>query len=94
MTYNAGILASGTNSGTYQRDDFTDHPAVGPELGYQLNCHWRAYVGYDILYWACVAKAADQIDLNVDPRNFPPQQAGGLPFPAYPGRESSFWRKA
>ena len=87
-----GILAGGTNGGTFQTDDFTVIPQLGLELGYQVNCHWRAYVGYDLLYWATVVKAADQVDLNVDPRNFPPVNPNnpGLPFPAYPGRESSF----
>ena len=89
-TYNSGILAGPTNSGVYQRDEFTVIPQLGMELGYQVSCHLRAYLGYDLLYWACVAKAADQIDLNLDPRNFPPQQSGGLPFPEYPGRQSSF----
>ena len=42
-TFNTGILASGTNSGTFQHDDFTIIPQLGLELGYQLNCHWRAY---------------------------------------------------
>jgi hypothetical protein len=91
VTYNSGVLASSTNSGTFQNDAFTIIPQLGLELGYQINCHWRAYVGYDVLYWGSVVKAADQVDLNVDPRNIPPQQAGGLPFPAYPGRISSFW---
>jgi hypothetical protein len=90
-TYNAGILASEWNSGTRYRDEFTVIPQLGLELGYQVNCHWRAYLGYDLLYWACVAKAAEQIDLNVDPRNIPPQQTGALHFPAFSGRQSSFW---
>ena len=66
-------------------------PQLGVELGYQVNCHWRAYVGYNVLFWGCVSRAADQIDLNLDPRNFPPSQEGGLPFPAFPGRTSCFW---
>ena len=36
-----------TNSGTYPRDEFTMIPQLGLELGYQVSCHWRAYVGYD-----------------------------------------------
>jgi hypothetical protein len=91
MTYNTGILASGSNSGTYQRDEFTVIPQLGLELGFQVNCHWRAYLGYDLLYWACVQKAADQIDLDLDPRNFPPPTTGGLSFPVYPHQQSSFW---
>jgi hypothetical protein len=88
---NAGVFAGPTNSGTYQRDVFTMIPQLGLELGRQMNCHWRAYVGYNILYWGSVVRGGDQIDLNLDPRNFPPAQAGALPFPAFPGRTSAFW---
>lgn len=91
QTYNAGILAGPTNSGTYQQDVFTMIPQLGLELGRQINSHWRAYVGYNILYWGSVVRGGDQIDLNLDPRNFPPAQAGALPFPAFPGRTSAFW---
>jgi hypothetical protein len=91
QTYNAGILAGSTNSGVYQRDQFTIIPQLSTELGYQLNCHWRAYIGYDILYWGAVARAADQIDLNLDPRNFPPATSGGLSFPQFPGKTDAFW---
>jgi hypothetical protein len=92
---NEGILAVGTNSGTFQRDTLTLIPQLNLKLGYQLTCHWRAYIGYDILYWGAVARAADQIDLNVDPRNWPselsPSPTTGLPFPQFSGRTSSFW---
>jgi len=91
VPYNSGILAGPTNSGNYQRDVFTMIPQLGLELGYQVNCHWRAYVGYNVLYWGSVLQAADQVDLNVDPRNWPPAIAGALPFPAFPGRTTSFW---
>jgi hypothetical protein len=90
-TYDAGILAGPTNSGVYQRDTFTVIPQVGLEVGFQLSCHWRSYIGYDLLYWGTVARAADQIDLNLDPRNFPPVTAQGLPFPQFPGKTDSFW---
>ncbi len=90
-TYDAGILAGYSNSGKYESDHFTMIPQLGLELGYQVNCNLRAYVGYNILYWCGVARAADQIDLNLDPRNFPPSTGGGLPFPQFPGDSSSFW---
>ena len=88
---NAGVLALGTNSGTFTGDTFTMIPQLGLELGFQVNCHWRAYVGYDILYWGSVVRAGEQIDLNIDPRNIPPTQDPALPFPAFPGRTTSFW---
>jgi hypothetical protein len=94
----AGVLALGSNSGTYTRDSLTLIPQLTMRLGYQLNCRWRAYVGYDVLYWGSVMRAADQIDfdpinsrLNVDSRNIPPTTAGGLPFPQYPGKSTDFW---
>ncbi|MCE5266424.1 MAG: BBP7 family outer membrane beta-barrel protein [Planctomycetaceae bacterium] len=92
-TYTTGILAGPDNSGAFQRDSFTVIPELTLEIGYQLNCHWQAHVGYDLLYWACVARAGEQIDLNVDPRNFPPTDPAvtGLPFPAFTGRSSAFW---
>lgn len=72
QTYDADTLAVGSNSGIHQSDAFTMIPQLGIELGYQVNCNWRAYVGYNILYWDRVSRAASQIDLNLDPRNFPP----------------------
>ena len=80
---NGGILALPTNIGTYQRNVFTVIPQLSLELGYQINCHWRAYAGYNVLYWGSVRRAADQIDLNVDSRNFPSGRADCRP--ALPG---------
>ena len=86
-----GVFAVRTNEGTYTRDTFTMIPQLGLELGYQVNDNWRAYVGYNILYWGAVIHAAEQIDLNVDPRNIPVVQNPALPFPAFPGKTSCLW---
>lgn len=88
---NGGVFAVRSNEGTYTRDTFTMIPQLGLELGYQVNSNWRAYVGYNLLYWGAVVHASEQIDLNIDPRNFPPVQNPALPFPAFPGKTSSFW---
>ncbi len=94
-TTNSGVLASGANLGTFQRDEFTMIPELSMEVGYQVNRHLRAYVGYDILYWGCVQRAADQIDVMVDPLNvksdpnYAPSAA--LPAPTFPDRQTSFW---
>ena len=90
-----GVLASGANQGVFQRDQFTMIPELRLEVGYQLTRHIRTYAGYDILYWGCVQRAADQIDLQVDPLNvrsdprFAP--AAGLPAPTFPDRQTAFW---
>jgi hypothetical protein len=88
-----GIYAVGTNSGTYARDEFVVIPQLGLELGYQISCHTRAYLGYNLLYWGDVMRAGNQIDRNIDPRNWAsaPDAANALPFPQFPDRQSSFW---
>ena len=62
----SGALAAGSNIGVHTQDAFTAIPALNVELGYRWNGHWRTYVGYDLIYWAEVARAADQIDLALD----------------------------
>jgi hypothetical protein len=88
-----GLLAQSTNIGPHNRDDFVMIPNLSLDLSYQLNCHWRAHVGYDILYWACVTRAGDQIDLNVDSARIPSgdQRTPTLPFPAFAFQSSNFW---
>jgi hypothetical protein len=86
-----GVFAVRSNEGLYKRDVFTVIPQLGVDFSYQLNCNWRAFLGYNVLYWGCVARSADQIDLNVDPRNIPNVQDPALPFPAYPGKTTCFW---
>ena len=90
--YPTGIFATEkTNMGTYQRDSFAMIPQLGLEVGYQVNRHWRTYIGYNILYWGSVLRSGDQIDLNVDTRNWPGVDQTGTHFPAYSGNETSFW---
>ena len=89
-------LANPANIGTYyERDAFTMIPELGVDLGYQVNCRWRAHLGYNILYWGCVSRAADQISLYVDPRNVPSSSAynpaAALPFPQFPDKTACFW---
>ena len=89
-----GFLAANSNIGTYQRDVFAMIPQLNLELGYQWNCHWRAHVGYDVLYWGEVARSSDQIDVNVDTQNtvFRTTPVTSVtPFPAFPNRQSSFY---
>jgi len=91
ITYPEGIYATQSNSGVHTRDQFVVIPQLGAEMGYQITSRWRAIVGYNLLYWAPVMRAGEQIDLNVDPRNFAPPLADALPFPAYLARQTNFW---
>ncbi|MBN2579732.1 MAG: BBP7 family outer membrane beta-barrel protein [Pirellulales bacterium] len=91
-TYDNGIYATLSNMGTYTRDQFTIIPQLSLELSCQLTCRLRGYVGYNILYWAPVWRAGDQVDLFIDPRNWAPlPQPDRLPLPTFPGQYSNFW---
>jgi len=66
-------------------------------LGYDLTPRLKATVGYTLLYWTNVARPGDQIDLNVDPRQFPPVNPLQPPpptataQPAFALHTSDFW---
>lgn len=89
--HQGGLLALSTNIGRHVDDDFVVIPQFGAEIGYQITPRLRAYFGYDFLLWVDAARAGEQIDLVVDPRNIPPVQAGGTSRPAFRFDGSSFW---
>jgi hypothetical protein len=93
-TFNNGILATLPNiqGSPYTREQFTIIPQLGMELSYQLTCRLRGYVGYNIVYWSSVWRAGNQVNLFIDPRNFPPSpQPDRLPLPSFPGQNANFW---
>ena len=90
-TASGGVLATGSNIGRYTDDQFTVIPQLGLDLGFDLSERLRLFVGYNLIYWPQVQRAADQIDLAVDPRNIPPVQPGALPFPAAQLSSTDFW---
>jgi hypothetical protein len=93
----AGILALPSNIGTFSHDTFAVVPELGITFGYQVNCHLRAFVGYNFLYWSDVARPGDQISLAVNPLQFP-RTAGPAPSTAGPPffsfKETDFWAQA
>ncbi len=85
-----GLLAQPTNSGSYQRNRFAVSPDVGINVGYQVTDHMRAFVGYDYLYLSDVVRAADQVDLRVNPNQLR-GVAGGPALPAFNFHSSDYW---
>lgn len=57
----------GGNMGVHNSNQFSMVPEIGVSLGCDLTCRLKATVGYTITYWSNVARAGDQIDLNVNP---------------------------
>jgi hypothetical protein len=78
-----GLLAAGSNIGTYDHDAFTVVPELGVTVGYDVTCQLRATLGYTLLFWSQVARPADQIDLNVNP--------GGGSFPQFNLHCADYW---
>ena len=96
---NGGLLALSSNSGNHSETRFSVVPEIDLNLGYQINDHWRAFVGYNFLYWSSVVRPGDQIDTVLDISkipNFivnPPATAAptGQNRPAVLFKESDFW---
>src|SRR5262249_20806933 len=68
---NGGLLALPTNIGHFEKSEFAVVPEGTINVGYQVNCHVRAYVGYTFLYWSSVFRPGDQIDLAINPTQLP-----------------------
>ncbi len=90
--FEGGLLALETNIGRYHHNEFVVIPQLGIELGYCLSERVRAYCGYNFLYWAHVARAAEQIDTDVNTSFIPPVVApSGERVPAFSFQDSGFW---
>lgn len=74
-TGNSGILAQASNIGAYNSDAASLVGEFGIDLQRQLTSNLRVNVGYSVLYWGNVARAGEQIDLNVHPGLFQPPTA-------------------
>lgn len=85
-----GFLALPSNIGVYRKNDFAMIPEVGVTFGYDLTCHLRATFGYTLIYWGKVARAAEQVDLDLNLPNTQDVQVG-LPRPEFPFATNDFW---
>jgi hypothetical protein len=87
-----GVLALPSNMGQFTRSRFAVIPEFGVNLHRQLNPCWKVNLGYTIMVVTNVVRPGDQIDLNVDPRQFPPPATSG-PFtqPSFAFHDSDIW---
>ncbi len=76
-----GLLAQSTNIGNYTQSDFAVMPELGLMLVGNVNRSTQVSIGYSLLYWSVVARAADQIDRRVS--QFPPEPPSGTRNPAF-----------
>ncbi|HEV3259007.1 MAG TPA: BBP7 family outer membrane beta-barrel protein [Gemmataceae bacterium] len=90
-----GLLALNSNSGHFTHDAFSVVPEVGINIGCQLTCHMRAFVGYSFLYWTEVVRPGDQINLALNslriPTNTQWDPNAGPARPGFTFHDSNFW---
>jgi hypothetical protein len=98
QTFNGGLLALPSNSGTFSRDQISFVPQVGFKIGYAITNNLRAFVGYDFLYWTNVVRPGDQINMALNTNQIPnfnipagSAPATSLVTPTVPFRSTGFW---
>jgi hypothetical protein len=88
-TFDGGILALPSNSGNHNRTRFGLIPEIGINARYQWSPLWTVSLGYTFIGVTNVVRPGDQIDLNIDPAQFPPGVAGT--FPTFSFKDSDLW---
>ncbi len=94
ITQPGGLLAQGSNIGTFTTNHFAVVPEFGVKVGYRITDWCRAYVGYNFLYMSDVMRPGDQIDPRINTAQIARfGQAPGLPIgpPTVPFRQTDFW---
>jgi len=89
-TQHYGFLALPSNIGVYQDDAFAMVPEFGLNVGYDLTCHLRMTFGYTLVYWGQVARAGDQVSLDLTIPTDEGEQLG-LARPDFPFAKTDFW---
>jgi hypothetical protein len=84
VTNNGGMLAVDSNIGQHNSNDWIVVPELGATLGWNLTPNIRFRVGYDVFFWSNVTRASDQVDLFINPNQFPPFKGGGIVTPIFP----------
>jgi hypothetical protein len=86
-----GFLALPSNMGVFDSQRLSIVPELALTLGWDFTPQLRGTVGYDLLYWTGVARPGDQIDLNLDPRQFPPPSTTTATRPQFVLHTSDYW---
>ncbi len=90
-----GFLASGSNSGRFERNRFSVVSEVGVNGGYQVTNFCRVFVGYNFIHWSSVVRPGDQIDLGLSGTRIPTDTrynpGTGPARPGIPFRDTGMW---
>jgi hypothetical protein len=86
-----GLLAMPTNMGQHSQNEFAVMSELEVALRYEVTCDLWLRLGYNLLGWSHVGRAADQIDAGVNPSQALSGNLVGDARPAYTAATSSFW---
>jgi hypothetical protein len=93
LTFPGGFLALVSNIGRHKSTDWDVLPELGLTAGWEVTHNVRLRLGYSVLFWPEVARAADQVSLRINPNQFPPPQITANPTtpPVFELHRSNFW---
>ncbi len=93
VTRTGGLLALSPNIGHFSRgNEVSVIPMFDAKLGYQFTPNVKATLGYTVLYWNNVVRAADQVDTTVNPTLLPgSRSSAGALRPAFELRRGNIW---
>jgi hypothetical protein len=88
-----GLLALPSNIGKPTHSQFTVLPEFGVDAAWRFSDHLKAHFGYTGLLLSQVARAADQVDLVLNPTLFPGagSTAAGPNRPAFTENKTDVW---
>lgn len=75
VAFPGALLAQRTNSGKWQRNEFTFIPQSNFTIGWRTKSGWELSAGYNLLYWSDVLRVANQVDTSLNPDLLPPEVA-------------------
>jgi hypothetical protein len=86
-----GLLTQPTNMGSFDTSLLAAAGEVGIAADYALWSQCRLSIGYTFLWLTTVGRAADQVDIAVNPSQLGGGALQGVPAPVFDLRTSIFW---
>lgn len=88
-----GVLALGTNIGTYRSNTLAVVPEFGATIGWRITSNLQLRLGYSALMLNQVARVGDQVDTTVNPNRFPGLNppGGGINEPSFTFNRTNTW---
>ncbi len=90
-TTSGGLLALPSNIGHYRNGGFSTFSEFGLSLEYNVACQLKVSLGYTLIFWTELARAGDQVQLDVNPSQIGGGALIGSPRPRFPAARTDFW---